>query len=88
MLVINCRPKKSLENLIPNSTDESIDLLRRLIQFNPDKRITAEDGLCHSYVSSYVIFSSMKFLVFIHFNSIDFKILKKKLPKVMMLFLN
>jgi mitogen-activated protein kinase 15 len=45
-----------LENVIPNATDESLDLLRRLLQFNPDKRITAEDGIRHSFVSSYVYF--------------------------------
>ncbi|UJR35938.1 hypothetical protein I4U23_028679 [Adineta vaga] len=46
-------PKKSFDNLIPNITDESLDLLRRLLQFNPDKRITAEEGLRHSYVASF-----------------------------------
>jgi serine/threonine protein kinase len=60
-LIMNYRPKKSLENLIPNSTDESIDLLRRLLQFNPDKRITAEDGLRHSFVASYVFLFNMNF---------------------------
>jgi mitogen-activated protein kinase 15 len=54
--MMNFRPKKSFENLIPNSTDESLDLLRRLLQFNPDKRITADDGLRHSFVLSYVSF--------------------------------
>ncbi|CAF0830657.1 unnamed protein product [Adineta ricciae] len=46
-------PKKSLDNLIPHITDESLDLLRRLLQFNPDKRITAQEGLQHSYVASF-----------------------------------
>jgi len=60
LLYFYCRPKKSLENLIPNATDDSIDLLRRLLQFNPDKRITAEDGLRHSFVASYVYFKEIK----------------------------
>lgn len=54
--MVNFRSKKSLENLIPNAGDESIDLLRRLLQFNPDKRITAEEGLHHSFVNAYVTF--------------------------------
>ncbi|CAF1442852.1 unnamed protein product [Rotaria magnacalcarata] len=45
--------KKSLDNLIPTASEESIDLLRRLLQFNPDKRITAEEGLHHSFVVSF-----------------------------------
>ncbi|CAF3650776.1 unnamed protein product [Adineta steineri] len=46
-------PKKPFDNLIPNITDESLDLLRRLLQFNPDKRMSAEEGLRHSFVASF-----------------------------------
>jgi serine/threonine protein kinase len=56
---MNFSSKKSFENLIPHLTDESLDLLRRLLQFNPDKRITAEEGLRHSFVASYVFFFSI-----------------------------
>jgi mitogen-activated protein kinase 15 len=42
--------KKSLEDLVPNITKESLDLLRRLLQFNPNKRITADEALTHPYV--------------------------------------
>jgi len=49
-----CRQKKSFENLIPNANEESLDLLRRLLHFNPDKRVTAEEGLRHPFVVSYV----------------------------------
>ena len=45
--------RKSLEDLVPNITKESTDLLRRLLQFNPNKRITAEEALAHPYVSNF-----------------------------------
>ncbi|CAF1245014.1 unnamed protein product [Rotaria sordida] len=45
--------KKSLEHFIPNASEEALDLLRRLLHFNPDKRITAEDGLRHPFVVSF-----------------------------------
>ena len=51
-MVHRFRQKKSWESLITNATEQSLDLLRRLLQFNPDKRITADDGLEHDYVSS------------------------------------
>ena len=41
--------------MIPNANDESLDLLRRLLHFNPDKRITADEALRHSFVVSYVV---------------------------------
>ncbi|CAF0782997.1 unnamed protein product [Didymodactylos carnosus] len=46
-------PKKSLDNLIPSANDDTLDLLKRLLHFNPDKRITAEEGLRHNYVISF-----------------------------------
>lgn len=55
--IVPFRSKKSLDNLLPNAHDEALDLLRRLLQFNPDKRITAEEGLEHSFVVSYVFIS-------------------------------
>ncbi|CAF1503477.1 unnamed protein product [Adineta steineri] len=45
--------KKSLDNLLPNAGEEALDLLRRLLHFNPDKRITAEEGVRHPYVISF-----------------------------------
>lgn len=45
---------------MPHIPDESLDLLRRLLHFNPDKRITAADALRHSFVAAYVsCFSSV-----------------------------
>ena len=65
--------KKSLDQLIPNAGDEAQDLLRRLLHFNPDKRITAEEGVRHSYVASYVIctdsFLSSYFFIYIRFHN-------------------
>jgi len=45
--------KKSLEDLVPNISKESIDLIRRLLQFNPNKRITADEALTHPYVINF-----------------------------------
>lgn len=45
--------KKSLEDLIPNISRESLDLIKRLLQFNPNKRITADEALTHPYVVNF-----------------------------------
>jgi mitogen-activated protein kinase 15 len=50
------RQKKPLDALLPNAPEDALDLLRRLLHFNPDKRITADEGLRHAYVVSYVLF--------------------------------
>ena len=34
--------KKRLRDMFPTASDDAIDLLRNLLQFNPDKRLTAE----------------------------------------------
>ena len=40
----------SLGTLFPTASAEAKDLLWRLLQFNPNKRITAEEALRHPYV--------------------------------------
>lgn len=47
------KPKKSLEEIIPNAPPDGIDLLKKLLQFNPDKRLTAEQALSHPFVARF-----------------------------------
>jgi mitogen-activated protein kinase 15 len=44
---------RSLQALYPNASEEAIDLLQKLLMFNPDKRITAEEALAHPYVGQF-----------------------------------
>ena len=55
-VVVLCihRPKKPLEDMLSEAPVEGVDLLKRLMQFNPDKRITADEALRHPYVSRSV----------------------------------
>lgn len=48
-----CKPKKSLEEVIPNAPPDGIDLLKKLLQFNPDKRLTADQALKHPFVARF-----------------------------------
>jgi len=39
--------------LFPGSPDHAIDLLEKLLKFDPSERITAADALKHPYFSEY-----------------------------------
>lgn len=44
---------KPLHEFFPTASDEALDLLKNLLQFNPNKRLTAEEALEHPYVSEF-----------------------------------
>lgn len=44
------RPPIPLERILPNANPLAIDLLRRMLTFNPRKRCTVEEALSHPYL--------------------------------------
>eukprot|EP01123_Difflugia_compressa_P015764 TRINITY_DN907_c0_g3_i1.p1 TRINITY_DN907_c0_g3~~TRINITY_DN907_c0_g3_i1.p1 ORF type:complete len:329 (-),score=45.89 TRINITY_DN907_c0_g3_i1:125-1111(-) len=44
---------RGLESLYPNADSDAIDLLQKLLMFNPDKRINIEETLEHPYVAQF-----------------------------------
>ena len=44
---------KSLKSLYPKSTEDEIDLLSKLLEFNPNKRIDVNTALEHNYVREF-----------------------------------
>jgi mitogen-activated protein kinase 15 len=44
---------KSLNEIFPTASEDAVDLLDRLLQFNPEKRLSAEEALEHPYVSQF-----------------------------------
>ncbi|XP_053468305.1 mitogen-activated protein kinase 15 isoform X2 [Ictalurus furcatus] len=48
------RPQVPLGDIMqPSVPPDALDLLQRLLVFNPDKRLTAEEALQHSYVAKF-----------------------------------
>lgn len=47
------RTKQKWEKLFPNITPDLSDLLIRMLCFNPDKRISAEEALEHPFFEEY-----------------------------------
>ena len=39
--------------MLPNAPEDAIDLIKNLLRFNPDKRLTVEEALMHPYVAKY-----------------------------------
>ena len=44
---------KSLKALYPKASEEELDLLSKLLQFNPNKRIDVNSALEHDYVKEF-----------------------------------
>jgi len=44
---------KSLADLFPKASATALDLLKKTLEFNPDKRITADEALKHPYVAQF-----------------------------------
>lgn len=51
---IRCPEKKPLSKLIPQASPEAIDLLEKLLRFNPTQRLSAEEALEHPYVAKFL----------------------------------
>jgi len=47
------RSKLPLKNLYADATPEALDLLEKMLVFNPEKRYTAEECLAHPYFEEY-----------------------------------
>jgi len=47
------RSRKSLRDLIPNAPEDAIDLLEKLLVFNPEKRLSALECLSHPYIAKF-----------------------------------
>jgi len=48
------RARKPLDELFVDTPADALELLHALLQFNPDKRLTADQALRHPYVKRYV----------------------------------
>ena len=44
---------KKLRDIFPTASDDALDLLRNLLNFNPTKRLSAEQALKHPYVAQF-----------------------------------
>lgn len=46
---------KPLNNLIPNATTQALDVMRKMLEINPYKRISVEEALAHPFFQEQVV---------------------------------
>lgn len=51
------KPRRSLDDILPTAPVDGLDLLKKLLHFNPEKRPSAKEVLRHPYVSRFHNFS-------------------------------
>jgi len=56
--VFYLRVRKPLDDLLIDVPADALDLLHALLQFNPEKRLSAEQALKHPYVKRYIFTTS------------------------------
>jgi len=44
-----------LQTLIPNASEQAIDLMMKMMTFDPQKRITPQQALKHPYFEGFVL---------------------------------
>eukprot|EP00656_Telonema_subtile_P015566 TRINITY_DN1817_c0_g1_i3.p1 TRINITY_DN1817_c0_g1~~TRINITY_DN1817_c0_g1_i3.p1 ORF type:complete len:425 (-),score=135.18 TRINITY_DN1817_c0_g1_i3:176-1450(-) len=47
------KPRCNLATRFPNATPDAVDLLDKMLQFDPRKRITVSEALAHPYLATY-----------------------------------
>jgi mitogen-activated protein kinase 15 len=50
---VHAQKKKSFTALFAKAGNDGLDLLRRMLCFNPDKRISVEEALHHPYLRTF-----------------------------------
>eukprot|EP01023_Acetabularia_acetabulum_P021148 TRINITY_DN21067_c0_g1_i9.p1 TRINITY_DN21067_c0_g1~~TRINITY_DN21067_c0_g1_i9.p1 ORF type:complete len:241 (+),score=31.23 TRINITY_DN21067_c0_g1_i9:229-951(+) len=45
--------QRALHHMFPNASVDALDLMRKLLQFNPEDRLSAEEALRHPYVRQF-----------------------------------
>ncbi|XP_954104.1 protein kinase, putative [Theileria annulata] len=50
---LNTIRRKNIKEYFPNTSEECLDLLSKLLQFNPTKRINTVEALSHPYLSNF-----------------------------------
>ena len=52
VLRMSKRPAKAFETVFKDSNPQALDLLKKMLEFNPDKRMSVEDALNHPYLAA------------------------------------
>jgi len=50
---IAVKPQRSLQSLLPTAPADALDLMSKLLVFNPDRRLSIEDAIRHPYLAQF-----------------------------------